>query len=90
VNRFAATTTGAPSPPAPPATGTVHTTYIFGKSAFGVPHVGAKLEATITPPTATDSDPLKQRRKAGVKTYFKSVILNRDFYRVIASLSAFN
>jgi N4-gp56 family major capsid protein len=89
-NRFAATTTGAPAPPAPPATGTVHTTYIFGKSAFGVPHVGAKLEATITPPTATDSDPLKQRRKAGVKTYFKSVILNRDFYRVIASLSAFN
>jgi N4-gp56 family major capsid protein len=89
-NRFVASTTGAISPPAPPASGNVHTTYVFGKSAFGIPHVGAKLEATITPPTATDSDPLKQRRKAGTKTYFKTVILNPAFYRVILSMSAFN
>jgi N4-gp56 family major capsid protein len=89
-NRFVASTTGAISPPAPPAAGNVHTTYVFGKSAFGIPHVGAKLEATITPPTATDSDPLKQRRKAGTKTYFKTVILNPAFYRVILSMSAFN
>lgn len=89
-NRFVASTSGALAPPAPPATGNVHTSYIFGKSAFAVPRLGAKLEATITPPTATDSDPLKQRRKAGTKAFFKSVIQNRDFYRVIMSLSAFN
>jgi N4-gp56 family major capsid protein len=89
-NRFVASTTGALAPPAPPAAGTVHVSYIFGKSAFAVPRLGAKLEATITPATATDSDPLKQRRKAGTKTMFKAVIQNRDFYRVIASMSAFN
>jgi hypothetical protein len=33
---------------------------------------------------------LKQRRKAGTKTYFKTVILNPAFYRIIMSMSAFN
>jgi len=89
-NRYVATTSGAVGSPTPPATGNLHTTYVFGKSAFGVPHVGAKMEATLTPATATDSDPLKQRRKAGIKTYFKTVILNTNFYRVIQSMSAFN
>jgi N4-gp56 family major capsid protein len=89
-NRLVATTTGAPAPPETPATGAVHTSFVFGKSAFGLPHLGPRTEATLTPATATDSDPLKQRRKAGVKTMFKAVVLNRDFYRVIASMSAFN
>ncbi|HSS55497.1 MAG TPA: N4-gp56 family major capsid protein [Gaiellales bacterium] len=89
-NRFVASATGSLAPAAPPAAGTVHYSYIFGKSAFAVPKLGPKLEATITPATATDSDPLKQRRKAGVKAFFKAVIQNRDFYRVIASMSAFN
>jgi hypothetical protein len=89
-NRYLASTTGALAPTEPPAAGNVHYSFVFGKSAFAVPRIGAKFEATITPPTATDSDPLKQRRKAGTKSYFKAVIQNRDFYRVIASLSAFN
>ena len=89
-NRYVASTSGAPAPPAPPATGNLHTSYVFGRSAFGVPRIGARLEATLTPATATDSDPLKQRRRAGTKTFFKTVILNKDFYRVLASMSAFN
>jgi N4-gp56 family major capsid protein len=89
-NRYLASTSGALAPTEPPAAGNVHYSYVFGKSAFAVPRIGAKFEATITPATATDSDPLKQRRKAGTKSYFKAVIQNRDFYRVIASLSAFN
>jgi N4-gp56 family major capsid protein len=89
-NRYVVTSTGAPAPAPPPATGNVHTSYVFGKSAFAVPRLGARSEATITPATATDSDPLKQRRKVGFKSMFKTVILNRDFYRVIASMSAFN
>jgi N4-gp56 family major capsid protein len=89
-NRFVISTSGAPAqPPAPAAGVTVHRTYVFGKSAFATPHIGAKMTATITPPTASDSDPLQQRRRTGFKWYGKTVILNTDFYRVIESASAF-
>jgi len=81
---------GAPAGAGAPATGTVHVGYIFGQGAFAVPAIGSRSEATITPPSATDSDPLKQRRKAGFKFLSKAVILNPDFFRRFEALSAFN
>jgi N4-gp56 family major capsid protein len=80
---------GAPLGADPPATGSVHVGYIFGKSAFAVPALGARVEATLTPATAQDSDPLKQRRKAGFKFMTKTVILNPDFFRRFECASAF-
>ena len=81
---------GAPATADPPAAGNVHTGYIFGKSAFAVPAIGARVQATLTPATASDSDPLQQRRKAGFKFYTKTCILNTDFFRRFECLSAFN
>jgi len=81
---------GAPATADPPAAGNVHTGYVFGKSAFAVPAIGARVQATLTPATASDSDPLQQRRKAGFKFYTKTCILNTDFFRRFECLSAFN
>jgi len=82
--------TGAPAQADPPAGGgNVHVGYIFGKSAFAVPALGARVTTTITPATASDSDPLKQRRKAGFKFMTKTCILNTDFYRRFECSSAF-
>lgn len=80
---------GAPLGADPPATGTVHVGYVFGKSAFAVPALGARVTATLTPATATDSDPLKQRRKAGFKFMTKAVVLNPDFFRRFECASAY-
>ena len=87
---IAANPNGAPAGADPPATGTVHVGYVFGKSAFAVPAIGARVQATLTPATATDSDPLQQRRKAGFKFFTKTCILNVDFYRRFECMSAFN
>jgi N4-gp56 family major capsid protein len=81
---------GAPAGADPPATGAVHVGYIFGKSAFAVPALGSRTQATLTPATATDSDPLQQRRKAGFKFMTKTCILNVDFYRRFECSSAFS
>jgi hypothetical protein len=81
---------GAPAGADPPATINVHTGYIFGKSAFAVPAIGARVQATLTPATASDSDPLQQRRKAGFKFYTKTCILNQDFYRRFECASLFS
>jgi len=81
---------GAPAGADPPATGTVHIGYVFGKSAFAVPAIGSRVQATLTPATATDSDPLQQRRKAGFKFFTKTCILNVDFYRRFECASQFN
>src|SRR5262252_8184292 len=81
---------GNPATADPPAAGNVHVGYIFGKSAFAVPAIGARVQATLTPATASDSDPLQQRRKAGFKFYTKTCILNTDFFRRFECLSAFN
>ena len=81
---------GAPAGADPPATGTVHTGYIFGKGAFAVPALGSRTQATLTPATATDSDPLQQRRKAGFKFMTKTCILNTDFFRRFEAMSNFN
>jgi N4-gp56 family major capsid protein len=81
--------TGAPAGADPPATGNVHTGYIFGKSAFAVPALGSRVDTTLTPATASDSDPLKQRRKAGFKFMTKTCILNVDFFRRFEAMSFF-
>jgi len=86
---IAFSSTGAPAGADPPATGNVHVGYIFGKSAFAVPALGARTVTTLTPATASDSDPLKQRRKAGFKFMTKTCILNTDFYRRFEAASAF-
>lgn len=82
-------TDGNTSPVAPAASVTVHVTWIFGKEAFGTVDL-AKLQAYLTPNTASDSDPLAQRRKAGWKAMFKCVMQNDDFFRTIESSSAFS
>ena len=85
---------GQVAPPAPPQVGSaggpnVHTGYVFGREAFGVVDLGG-LTTTLTPATATDSDPLIQRRKIGWKQLFKAVIKNPNFYQRFETLSAFN
>jgi hypothetical protein len=81
---------GAPAGADPPATVAVHVGYIFGKSAFAVPAIGARVQATLTPATASDSDPLQQRRKAGFKFFTKTCILNQDFFRRFECASNFS
>lgn len=87
--RFVTMATGAVAPPAPPAAGNVHISYIFGKESFGVVDL-AGLQTFLTPSTPTDSDPLVQRRKCGWKQIFKAVIKNVNFFERIETLSAFN
>jgi len=82
-------TSGLAAPVDPAASTTVHTTWIFGKEAFGVVDLD-KLQATLTPNTASDSDPLIQRRKAGWKAMFKCVITNNNFIRLIESTSDYD
>jgi N4-gp56 family major capsid protein len=82
-------TSGDASPVDPASGVTVHTTWIFGREAFGCVDL-AKLEATLTPNAASDSDPLKQRRKAAWKAMFKCAIQNNAFIRLIESSSAFS
>lgn len=86
---------------APPATGTsiagssipgaglvVHFAWIIGKEAYSVIDL-QKLQTYVTPNQASDSDPLAQRRKAGWKLMFKSVICNENFLERAEVLSAF-
>jgi N4-gp56 family major capsid protein len=82
--------TGAPAGADPPAAINVHTGYVFGKQAFAVPAIGSRVQATLTPATATDSDPLQQRRKAGFKFMTKTCILNQDFFRRFECASQFS
>ena len=90
VNRFIVQATGAVAPAAMPATGNVHTTYAIAAEAFGVTKLGKRIETMIVGAGAQKSDPLDQRRYVGAKTFFKSLLLNQDFIRVIQSTSVFN
>lgn len=72
-----------------PASGRkVHFSWLLGKESFTVVDL-QKLQTYITPNAASDSDPLAQRRKAGWKFNFKSVINNQDFMIRIESASAY-
>jgi N4-gp56 family major capsid protein len=82
--------TGPVAPPVPPAAGNVHISYAFGRQALGATKIGPKMQATLTSPLKTDSDPLGQRRKAGYKNMLKYLILNSKFYQRHETLSAFN
>lgn len=88
VNVLAEPTSGE-APPAHPAAGVVvHYSWILGQEAFAVPEL-MSLETFITPDQASDSDPLKQRRKAGWKVMFKPVICNEQFLERIESASRY-
>lgn len=82
------TMTGYVAPPSPAASVTVHTSYIFGEGWYGVTRLGG-LSTHLTPSTASDSDPLVQRRKVGWKQMFKAIVLNTAFGRRIESASAY-
>lgn len=76
-------------PPATPASGvTVHFSWVMGKEAFAVPEL-MSLQTFVTPKTASDSDPLVQRRKAGWKVMFKAVVCNEAFLARIETASKF-
>ena len=81
----------APVPPYYATTGTieqtVHSSYIFGKGAFGVVDLTG-IERYITPAGASDTDPLAQRRKTGWKAFYKAIILNNDFFCRLETLAA--
>lgn len=81
--------TGAVAPPNTSTAGNVHTTYCFGKESFGVVSLQG-LKTYMTSASASDSDPLVQRRKMGYKVMFKAVIKNTAFFTRAESLSAFN
>ncbi len=88
VNVASIPTSGA-VPPAAPNTGiVVHFSWVLGMEAFAVPEL-MSLETFLTPDVASDSDPLKQRRKAGWKVMFKPVICNDAFLQRIESASAY-
>lgn len=88
VNVTAAPSAGA-VPPAHPATGVeVHQAWILGAEAFAVPEL-MSLQTFLTPDQASDSDPLKQRRKAGWKVMFKPVICNDAFLARIEMASRY-
>lgn len=88
-NRFAVQATGPVAPPAPPASGNVHISYVFGKESFGVTDLGG-LKTTLTPLVASDSDPAMQRRKCTWKQMFKAVLKDTSRFLRVESLSAFN
>lgn len=83
------TTTGLLAPVQPASGVSVHTSYVFGKEAFANLKL-TNLQTTLTPPVASDSDPLIQRRKAGWKVMFKPLIKNNSFFRRIESASNYD
>lgn len=80
---------GTLQPGVPASTKVVHFSWVFGKESFAVIDL-MKLQTFITPAQASDSDPLVQRRKAGWKFMFKSVICNQDFLKRTETLSAYD
>lgn len=69
---------GSAAQAAPPASIAVHLTFVFGNEGVACVELN-KMQAYLTPAAASDSDPLAQRRKAGWKCDFKTVITNDKF-----------
>jgi N4-gp56 family major capsid protein len=89
-NNYTAKTSGTTAPAEMnSASAKVHTSFFIGKEAYTVVDL-QNLQSTLTPNEATDSDPLKQRRKAGWKVMFKAVINNNDFFARLESESAYD
>src|SRR3990170_923447 len=61
------------------ASSKTHLGFLFGKEAYTVVDL-QNLQSTLTPPGASDSNPLALRRKAGWKIMFKCVINNNNFF----------
>ena len=59
------------------STVTVYPTYVMWEGAYGVADLQS-LRTYLTPATASDSDPLAQRRKVGCKVAFWTIILQQD------------
>lgn len=73
-------TTETPAPVAPALGISVYPGFVVGKGAFGTCVLnGMALQTFLTPASASDSDPLAQRRKVGAKYMRKSFILDNDF-----------
>jgi N4-gp56 family major capsid protein len=87
-NAFVVTGSGPVAPPAPPATVNVHISYVMGRGYLGATTLDA-LKTYIVPASASESDPLAQRTKAGWKQMFKALVLNPDFGTRTESASAF-
>src|SRR5215467_2719246 len=85
---FVATGSGPVAPPIPPASINVHISYVMGRGYLGATTLDA-LKTYIVTATASESDPLAQRTKAGWKQMFKALVLNPDFGTRIESASAF-
>lgn len=80
--------TGRVAPIIPASGVSVHQTYILGKESFGALEL-TNIETMLTPNAPSDSDPMKQRRKASWKVMFKAVIKQPDFFRRIESSSGY-
>jgi len=87
-NGFVVTGSGPVAPPAPPASVNVHISYVMGRGFLGATTLDA-LKTYVVPATASESDPLAQRTKAGWKQLFKALVLNPAFGTRIESASAF-
>lgn len=87
-NAFVVTASGPVAPPTPPATINVHISYVMGRGYLGATTLDA-LKTYIVPASASESDPLAQRTKAGWKQMFKALVLNPDFGTRTESASFF-
>lgn len=85
---FVVTGSGPTAPPPPPTGVNVHISYVMGRGYLGATTLDA-LKTYIVAATASESDPLAQRTKAGWKQMFKALVLNPDFGTRIESASAF-
>lgn len=87
-NAFVVTASGPVAPPTPPATINIHISYVLGRGYLGATTLDA-LKTYIVPASASESDPLAQRTKAGWKQMFKALVLNPDFGTRVESASFF-
>jgi N4-gp56 family major capsid protein len=85
---YVVTASGPVAPPIPPATINVHISYVLGRGYLGATTLDA-LKTYIVNATASESDPLAQRTKAGWKQLFKALVLNPDFGTRVESASLF-
>jgi len=84
---YVITGSGPVAPPIPPAVN-IHISYVMGRGYLGATTLDA-LKTYIVPATASESDPLAQRTKAGWKQMFKALVLNPVFGTRVESASAF-
>jgi N4-gp56 family major capsid protein len=77
-NQKTVPTSGASAQVNPPSGIPVHLAFVFGMEGVACVELN-KMQGFLTPAASSDSDPLVQRRKAGWKCDFKTVITNDNF-----------